>query len=41
MLGDVINGLLQSGPERRPSANSVNRRFAKFIRELIESADQV
>ena len=39
LLGTAIDSLLETGPERRPSANAINRRFAKFIRELIESQE--
>jgi hypothetical protein len=39
LVNDVIVSLLQSAGERRPSALATNRKFARFIRALIETDD--
>ncbi len=40
LVNGVIVSLLQAAPERRPSAASVNRKFAKFIRSLLEEEEE-
>ena len=38
LINNIIISLLQTA-DRRPSAMATNRKFAKFIRELIESEE--
>ena len=40
LINNVIVSLSQVNTAQRPSAAATNRKFAKFIRELIESADE-
>ena len=40
MVNSVITSLLEAAAERRPSAMATNRKFARFIRELVESNEE-
>ena len=35
-VNEVIVSLIQAAAERRPSATATNRKFARFIRALLE-----
>ena len=39
LINNIIVSLVQVAAERRPSAMATNRKFAKFIRELLESQE--
>ena len=39
LINTIIVNLLQTATERRMSSMAANRKFAKFIRDLIESED--
>ena len=40
LINSIILGLNQQGAERRPSAPAINRKFARFIREMLESQEE-
>ena len=40
LVNSVIVSLVQVNTAQRPSAAASNRKFARYIRELIESADE-
>ena len=40
LINDIIVSLLQPAAERRPSAAATNRKFAKFIRDIMEADDE-
>jgi hypothetical protein len=40
LVNDVVVSLLQPSPQDRPSAAATNRKFARFIRDLMEADDE-
>jgi hypothetical protein len=38
-ISEVVDGLLTHAPLHRPSSIATNRKFAKFIRQLVETED--